>query len=214
MKASKYLTPAWYSDAIRLAFCGPLAVRSSISMPNCGLKTASNSFLSSARAGIPTTILPSFFASCRVLSHSLFQSDCARRSPTEPQRNDAVRADQMKRYLFRKNIGMCFLLLLDACCRKYFLCHGRGEVADELPGCFRSGPRRYDGGGVSCVVLDFWRQRPDECESFVFALEDDGGGTESDFVTSAFTNVIEHGCGIRVAHGLGFQVFRDSQALE
>src|SRR5512132_1858730 len=132
MKASKYLTPAWYSDAIRLAFCGPLAVRSSISMPNCDLKTVSNSFLNSARAGIPTTILPSFFASRRVLSHSFFQSDWARRSPTEAQRNDAARANQMKRYLFRRNIGICSLLLSNACCCKYFLCHGPGEEADEL----------------------------------------------------------------------------------
>src|SRR4030095_13002094 len=140
MKASKYLTPAWYSDAIRLAFCGPLAVRSSISMPNCGLKTASNSFLSSARAGMPTTILPSFFASSISVSNFFLQQDGARRSPTEPQRKDAARANQMKPYLPRKNIGMCFLLLLDACCCKYFLCPGPGEEADEPPRRFRSGP--------------------------------------------------------------------------
>src|SRR4030095_3670105 len=154
MKASKYLTPAWDSDAIRLACCGPLAVRSSISMLNCGLKTASNSFLSSARSGMPTTILPSFFASCRVLSHSFFQSDCARRSPTEPQRKDAARVDQMKPYLLRKKIGMSFLLLFYACRCKCFLCRRPGEVANELSRRSRSGP--HDGSDVRCVVLDFY----------------------------------------------------------
>jgi hypothetical protein len=62
--------------------------------------------------------------------------------------------------------------------------------------------------------LDFWRQWPDEFETFAFAFDDNGGCAESDLVALAFANVIEHGCGIRIADGLGFQVFHDSQALE
>ena len=110
MKASKYLTPALYSAAILLAFCGPLATSSSISTPNFGLKTASNCFLSSGRAGMPTTILPSRLASCRLFSHSFFQSVCASALPTDPKKNRAKRATEMKRHLFRAEKSISFLL--------------------------------------------------------------------------------------------------------
>jgi hypothetical protein len=93
-----------------LAFCGPLAVERSISIPNFGLNPASSSFLSSARAGIPTTITPSFLASCRLLSHSFFQSNCACAVRVAPQDNRPK--SMVKSFGFvRRETPMCLLFL-------------------------------------------------------------------------------------------------------
>src|SRR5258708_19601136 len=110
MKPSKFLTPAANSAAILLAFCGPLAVERSISIPNLGLNTASSSFLSSARAGIPTTITPSFLASCRLLSHSFFQSTCDCAAPATAQQISPKPSAPFFCFVLRQNsIPLLFL---------------------------------------------------------------------------------------------------------
>src|SRR4029077_5971575 len=55
---------------MRLALRGPGADTSSASRPNFCFNTVSISFLSSLAGGMAITILPSFFAASRILSHS------------------------------------------------------------------------------------------------------------------------------------------------
>src|SRR5713226_6081852 len=62
---------AFCSEIIRFTFTDPLLGSSSSSMPGKrDLNTCSIFFLSSALAGIPATILPSFLAASKTLSHS------------------------------------------------------------------------------------------------------------------------------------------------
>src|ERR1051325_7518150 len=71
-----------------------------------------------------------------------------------------------------------------------------------------------DCGGILRVILDCVRKRPGEFRAAYFILDDDGGGTETDFTAAASADVIEHAGKIRVADRFESDGVTDAETFE
>src|SRR5215472_13076108 len=99
------------------------------------------------------------------------------------------------------------------CCENLF-CLRRGEICEK---CFRRVRGRsiaYERRAVARIVLDVRRQRTDQLEALWFEQLDLSDRTESEFVASAFDDVVHHILASGIARCLGFDLFGYADSFE